>query len=90
MTLREALESGRRLKRPGMDWRTIDDDIAGWFNYKEVIADDWEVEEETVLVTLAKAVDAFNSTTVGINQLSGTMTKSTLVEDFCRRLGFKI
>jgi hypothetical protein len=53
MTLKDALDSGNRFRRAGSTaW--FDPDILGSFTRFDVIAVDWEVEEERILLSASE------------------------------------
>jgi len=59
MTFLEALKTGKRMKRSSSEYYFLyDDDIS--LNKRDILADDWEVEEEkkTGLVITAEEIDA--------------------------------
>jgi len=65
MTLTEAIKSGKRFTRKG--WVGYYDptetaDEAELFSARDVLADDWEVEQIKVTITRSQLIDAYRST----------------------------
>lgn len=55
MTLIEAIKSGKKFKRGNSHW-VEPEEAQFWFraiDYSALIADDWEIEEQTVSVSLS-------------------------------------
>jgi hypothetical protein len=54
MIIQEAIRSGRKFRRPCQDWITITDKSICCYlqlQVKDIMADDWEVEEKKVEIT---------------------------------------
>jgi hypothetical protein len=70
MTLAEAIQSGKRFRRPGNpNWHMKYDKLnrfpppgntAHW-HYDDILADDWEIEEKSVTVTRRQLWNAMGS-----------------------------
>lgn len=60
MNILEALKSERPIKRP--EWpgyRMIGESPHGIVRVEDILADDWQVLEETIEITLAQLIEAF-------------------------------
>lgn len=79
MTLREALETGRPLKRKrDLVYNPRSNNFVYTFSIQQVLADDWEVEEILTL-TRAQIQQAIRDTSTG----------PLFVTNFLKNLGFK-
>lgn len=59
MNIIEAVKSGKRFKRSFMiDWWKSNQDMVGLYR-SDIVADDWEVEEEKVEITYEQLREAF-------------------------------
>jgi hypothetical protein len=85
MRFNEALESGKRFKRTCSPvWRdppSTHPHSVDWFSTTEILAADWEVEEERISLSAAEIEKAFDNVTAPSSE--GTLTA------FLRQLGFK-
>ena len=59
MTLQEAIKSGKRFKRP-FDAAWIEPVTGYYLEGEDILADDWEIEEQKVEITKSKLADAYD------------------------------
>lgn len=104
MNLIEAIKSGKRFKRPKFEHPSLRDENKypdGWvtpnhFNYifarEDVLADDWEIEEEKIEITCNQLSKAWDKTIANYNLQYDDIKCSDLSGRFNRfkkELGFK-
>ena len=58
MSIVDAISSGRRIKRK--HWTQYCENQETWFRREDILANDWEVEEHSVTVTLGGLFEAYN------------------------------
>jgi len=78
MNLIDALKSGKRFKRK--HWDTFYLNRQEWFQRKDVLADDWEVESDPVTITRAQLVEAWGNA-FGWNEPYGSLTCDILADE---------
>lgn len=87
MNFLEAYKSGKRFRRHG-DWDWCDTRlVAGALDIpvKDVLAEDWEIEEETVTITRSQLMQAIGWT----NYSKGYIGNKGFTELLAEHLGFK-
>lgn len=94
MTLIEAIKSGKRFRRSDTLWLDVlqnaivmtnfPDKPRFKFDINDIIADDWEIEEEKIEITKIEAEKALRGLRLNILE-----TEMIFVTDILRRLGFK-
>lgn len=63
MNLIEAIRSGKQYRRIGdTEWRTaahLHDKTGAYYQYVDILADDWEIEEKRVSISEAMLLEAW-------------------------------
>lgn len=82
LTLKEAIKSGDRFKRPSyLIFHRCHDDCPERFTREEVLADDWEVEEEKIEITKTQLFRAMDHI--------GVFSSLHAQKQLAKELGFK-
>lgn len=85
MTLIEAIKSGRPFRRKGHAWFVGMPDL---FKIGDVLADDWETQEQTVTITRTQFLEAFGQLYCE-PQYSNRQVDSQFGIDLARKLGLE-
>lgn len=90
MTLKEALESGKNFKRRIDAYYCIpfhDKNQHRSFSTNDIIADDWEIEEEKIEVTKELAIAVFDKLLIQVYNTPEYYLSDR--NEFLKQLGFK-
>lgn len=102
MTLQEAIKSGKRFHRPDADFlrairaercmeqgKSLEDVDLSHLNLEDLLADDWEVEEETITITRSQLQNAFNYFHLNFHLDGPKSISQRSIDRFAQELGFK-
>lgn len=100
MTLQEAIKSGKRFKRAGgeyfysngkylLDMEDINA-LHGTLNLEDILADDWEIEEEKLELTAGQIREVLMESRLHVQRfLSPDSSVRLDIDTIIKRLGFK-
>lgn len=87
MTIQEAILSGKNFRRDQwVTWYSNDDTKIHKFSQMDLMATDWEVEQEKVEITKERAIRAYRKFTYWNSQLGMNPQEQEFLSD----LGFKL
>ena len=89
MTLKEALESGKRFRRKGEINREPSNGSM-CFHIPDILATDWEVEEERISLSAAEIREACKNSYLHTQASNYTTDLTILANQVIKKLGFKV